>query len=231
MRIISWNCNMAFLKKSEGIFALNPDILVIQEISERDIKAINPTFYYWVGSYTHKGLAVLGFGDHKYSIDKSYRDDIPWFIPLRIDDTKLNILGVWACFKNRKERYVRLSHQAIDHYSSFLSEGYTIITGDFNSNSVWDAEHGDLSHSNLNKKFEKFGIESAYHFHTKEIHGKELTHTQYQYRHLHEGYHLDYMYVSKNLLPKSTFSVLDVNIYLKMSDHMPLVLDIEVNKE
>jgi hypothetical protein len=219
---------MAFLRKSESIMALKPDVLVIQEISQRDIAAINPPFSYWVGNYVHKGSAVLGFGDHEYSIDPSYTDAIPWYIPLRINDVPLNILAVWAYWVSRSRRYVRLTHEAVTHYQKFLSVGHTIIAGDFNSNSVWDAEHGELSHSNLNKKFEILGIESAYHYHKKELHGKELTPTQYQYRHVHEGYHLDYMYVSKELLPASTFSVLDMSIYLKMSDHMPLVLDINL---
>ncbi|MBO0782618.1 MAG: endonuclease/exonuclease/phosphatase family protein [Ktedonobacteraceae bacterium] len=38
MRMISWNCQMAFATKQESILALHPDVVLLQECSERHIK-------------------------------------------------------------------------------------------------------------------------------------------------------------------------------------------------
>jgi hypothetical protein len=38
MRIISWNCNMAYATKQEDALALHPDVLLLQECSEKHIR-------------------------------------------------------------------------------------------------------------------------------------------------------------------------------------------------
>ncbi|MFK0005112.1 hypothetical protein [Paenarthrobacter sp. NPDC090522] len=37
MRIISWNCSMAYGRKSHLLEALSPDVVVLQEVSKADI--------------------------------------------------------------------------------------------------------------------------------------------------------------------------------------------------
>jgi hypothetical protein len=48
MRIISWNCNMAYATKQEDILALHPDVILLQECSERHIKESGAPFAHWV---------------------------------------------------------------------------------------------------------------------------------------------------------------------------------------
>jgi exonuclease III len=46
MRIVSWNCNMGFEKKRDVVMSLQPDILVLQECSAKDIAIlIMPLFH------------------------------------------------------------------------------------------------------------------------------------------------------------------------------------------
>ncbi|HWS83089.1 MAG TPA: hypothetical protein VN207_02395 [Ktedonobacteraceae bacterium] len=229
MKIISWNCNMAYAKKQKHILALQPDIAIIQECSEKDIKESNAQFYYWVGNNPHKGLGVLGFDDHTYSIDSSYTNDFPWFIPLRVKDMKLNILAIWAHKKNQEERYVRITNKAVDYYKSFLEKHASIVIGDFNSNTIWDKEHLGQSHSNLVKQLEHLHLRSIYHYQTQEKQGDEKTFTLYMYRHPDKGYHIDYAFLSKNLLDKTHLLIPDSKAWLRVSDHIPLILDISLN--
>lgn len=228
MKIISWNCNMSYTTKQKDILAFQPDVLIIQECSEKAVKESGAPFYHWVGNNPHKGLGVLGFGNHSYSIDPLYTNEYPWFIPLRIGDEELNILGVWAHVKNKQERYVRIAHKAADYYREFLEKGLSIIIGDFNSNTIWDASHRGKSHSDLVEKLKQFNLESMYHHQTKETQGSEKRSTLYMYRHKDKGYHIDYAFLSRILLDKTQLTIPNPDIWLKQSDHLPLILDINI---
>ena len=158
MRIVSWNCNMGFAKKRDVVMSLNPDIVVLQECSAKDIANTVAPFKHWVGSNPHKGMAVIGFANYAYSIDRSYTQEWPWFLPIRVEDVPLHILGLWACVKEQRLRYVRVTHQAIDHYARFLSVPHMIVIGDFNSNTRWDPLHRKWSHSRLVEKLGRLGL-------------------------------------------------------------------------
>ena len=45
MKIVSWNCNMAYAKKQSMIEALQPDIVILQECSEKDIQESHAPFH------------------------------------------------------------------------------------------------------------------------------------------------------------------------------------------
>jgi endonuclease/exonuclease/phosphatase family metal-dependent hydrolase len=218
---------MAYAAKQQAVLSLHPDVVILQECSQKDIKASGATFSHWVGTNPHKGLAVLGFGNHVYSIDTSSTHTIPWFIPLRIDDMQLHILAVWSHVKTKQERYVRLTHQAIDHYQAFLEKGSAIIMGDFNSNTIWDKNYSSLSHTALVEKLAQLSLNSVYHHQTQEMQGKETRATFYLYRHTDKGYHMDYAFVSKDLLAQMHLLIPDPALWLTRSDHLPLILDIQ----
>ncbi|WP_458106741.1 hypothetical protein M1D51_12565 [Arthrobacter sp. R3-55] len=57
MRIISWNCSMAYGRKSHLLEALTPDVVVLQEVSKADIIGAGTPFAAWTGSNKHKGWA------------------------------------------------------------------------------------------------------------------------------------------------------------------------------
>jgi len=218
---------MAYAAKQQAILSFEPDAVILQECSQRDVKASGATFFHWVGTNPHKGLAVLGFGNHVYSIDASSTNTIPWFIPLRIDDMQLHILAVWSHVKTKQERYVRLTHQAVDHYQSFLEKGSTIIMGDFNSNTIWDRNYSRQSHTALVEKLAQLSLSSIYHHQTQEIQGKETQATFYLYRHTDKAYHIDYAFISKALLAQTHLLIPDPPLWLTRSDHLPLILDIQ----
>lgn len=213
---------MSFARKRELMLALKPDVLILQECSEKDIIETKAPFKHWVGSNKHKGLGVIGFAEHEYKISDQYTAELPWFIPLEITDLNLHILAVWAHVKTQQLRYVRVTHAAIDHYQQFITESPTIITGDFNSNTIWDKLHSSRSHSLLVEKLHNLGIDSLYHYQTQELEGAETTPTLYMYRNPEKGYHIDFVFMSDSLLDKSKINIGKPDIWLSESDHVPV---------
>lgn len=213
---------MSFARKRDLVMALRPDILILQEVSRRDIDGTPADFKHWVGSNPHKGLAIVAFGDHEYEICDRSTDELPWFIPLRIADLNLHILAVWACVKTPQLRYVRVTHAAIEHYEAFIRAAPTIMAGDFNSNTIWDKKHGELDHTAMVARLELLGLRSLYHVRSGEVHGEEREHTWYMYRNRTNGYHIDYVFASDALLPDASLSIGCPEIWLPHSDHMPL---------
>lgn len=219
---------MAYASKQEDILTLQPDLLLLQECSEKHIKESGAPFAQWVGNNPHKGFGVLGFGHHAYALHALYTPEYPWFLPVRMDNEHLTILGVWAHVKEKQERYVRITHQAIDYYRPVLEEGVSIAMGDFNSNTIWDAAFPGGSHSDLVEKLAQLQMSSVYHAQTQEAQGEESISTFYLYRHQDKGYHLDYTFVSHRLLENAHLTIGDERIWLKRSDHLPLILDIHL---
>jgi endonuclease/exonuclease/phosphatase family metal-dependent hydrolase len=220
---------MAFARKRELIQSHKPDLLILQECSEADILETNAPFKHWVGTNKHKGLGIIGYADHDYIINDSYTDELPWFIPVEIADLNLHVLAVWAHVKTQQLRYVRVTHEAVDHYKQFITESPTIITGDFNSNTIWDKLHPKRSHSLLVEKLHGLGLDSLYHAQTKELEGAETTPTLYMYRNPEKGYHIDFVFMTENMLAGSTMEIGKPEEWLMQSDHMPIFVNTDIH--
>jgi exonuclease III len=224
MRIVTWNCNGAFGRKLPAILAWEPDLLVIQEASERDILALNEPFAHWVGR-GHKGLAVIGRRELGYRLDPSFDPDLPWFLPVHVGSIRL--LAVWASVLTNRLRYVRLMHAAIDRYAAFLDTPNGLIAGDFNSNTVFDRKHGRLTHTTLVDRLANLGYTSLWHHQHVERHGEESRPTFYLYRRRDRTWHLDYAFLGSNLLPDARITLGPPEDWLGLSDHLPLLVEID----
>ncbi len=223
MRIISWNCNGALSRKLPLLNSLSGDVLIIQEASARDVAAIDAPFTHWVGK-GHRGLAVIGYRDLAFRIDPSWDDALPWFTPLHVGE--LHLLAVWASVLTHARRYVRLLHEALDLYSVFLTQPQAVIIGDFNSSTVFDTKHRGLSHTDLVTRLSNQGFTSVWHHQHAELHGEESRPTFHMYRHPEPTWHLDYAFVSTSLLPAASLTIGEPALWLTLSDHLPLVLDL-----
>lgn len=236
MKIITWNCNMAFRKKASSVLEMNPDILVIPECENRERllfppNAKKPNSVFWAGVNPHKGIGIFAYNNYRFKLDKSYTEDIRYVIPLKITapGIKLNLLAIWA--NNPKDPdgcYVEQVWKGIQHYKKLLKKKNTILAGDFNSNKIWDAEHRKWSHSSVVEELGKKGITSAYHHHFKEDHGAEKGSTLYMYRHANKPYHIDYCFLSADLMRKiRTVEIGLFDIWIKYSDHLPLIIHLD----
>jgi exodeoxyribonuclease-3 len=64
MKIITWNCNMAFRKKADIILSHKPDILIVPECEHTDKLLFSnntqkPTHALWFGQNKNKGLGIF----------------------------------------------------------------------------------------------------------------------------------------------------------------------------
>ena len=81
MRIITWNCNMAFRRKAGHILGLRPDIVVVPECECIDklkfpTETKKPTSILWFGKNVNKGLGIFSYGDTKLKLLKTHNPDL-----------------------------------------------------------------------------------------------------------------------------------------------------------
>jgi len=101
----------------------------------------------------------------------------------------------------------------------------TVLAGDFNSNPIWDRPRRLGNHSAVVRFLKKRNIESVYHLHQMQEHGKEQHPTFYLYRHKEKSYHLDYCFVSADLAARlHAVEVGEHTFWSKYSDHMPVIV-------
>jgi len=236
MKIITWNCNMAFRKKANLLLAYKPDILVIQEcecIEKLSFTncATKPTNILWFGNNQHKGLAILSYGDLKLSVLDVHNKDFQTIVPIAVTggESDFNLFAVWAFNPTDPDgRYIEQVWKAIHYYNDLLSPKNTVLAGDFNSNTIWDRKRRAGNHSNVVKYLADRSIQSAYHLYYQQTQGKEEHPTFYLYRHLNKPYHIDYCFVSENMAKRlSAVEVGDHTAWSAYSDHVPLIVTIE----
>lgn len=201
---------------------MNADIYVIQECEDPN-SCVNPAYHefsksaVWTGVNKNKGLGIF-FKTGIHYIQNLWPDyGLRHFISVRIG-SEFDLLGVWACKPYIEEYDI---YQNIN-YAAYAEN--TIIIGDFNSNRIWDSQHGLRNHSAVVRALEAKNLCSAYHFTRNESQGKETEQTFYMHRHLNRGYHIDYCFLAPQRI--AGFEILDPQKWLAHSDHMPMVLDI-----
>ncbi len=223
---------MAFRKKAHAILSENPDILIIQECERLDklifketIKESNDS--YWYGDNPHKGLGVFTYGTYTITPLPDHNPDFRFVVPLQISNTKntYTLLVIWAQKPDTNDNYGIQVWKAINYYTDLLSLDNLILIGDFNSNTFWDKPNRISNHSNVVAFLSQHGIESTYHHFCNQIQGEEKDPTFYLYKQIRRPYHLDYCFVSKNLLKKLN----DVHVgnhkdWTTLSDHSPVIV-------
>lgn len=235
MKIISWNCNMAFRNKAGHILRHKPDILVVIEcehLSKMTVPSMigNPTDSLWFGNNQHKGLAVFSYGDFRFKVHASHNDNFKMIIPIEVSGGpfEFNLFIVWAYNPGDTDgRYVTQVWKAMKHYDELLGCKPTLLVGDFNSNTIWDKKNPkNGSHSEVVRQLEAKKIHSTYHLHHKQQPGKERHPTFYLYRHQDKPYHLDYCFASEDLLARlKSVKVGGYDAWKPYSDHVPLIVN------
>ena len=80
----------------------------------------------------------------------------------------------------------------------------------------------------LVEKLGRLGFVSVYHSLHGERQGEEVTSTQFMYRNLTKSYHLDFAFVSHELLSTCELVIGNTSEWLTKSDHRLLLLTISV---
>jgi hypothetical protein len=165
MRIVTWNCGMALLRKAPSLLALNSDIAVIQERSKNSVDDLRAHGLagLWFGSNVNKGLAVFcGKGWNPKAVGAPFGE---WVIPVRIQGSvDFNVLAVWACpvGTKRADNYIGDVHRCLAKHASWFSKSPVVAAGDFNSNVKWDANRLGRNHKEVVLLLESHGLISAY---------------------------------------------------------------------
>ncbi len=237
MKIITWNCNMAFRKKAAIILGLKPDILVVQEC-EHPRKLIfseevpKPASMLWFGDNENKGLGIFSYSNFRFRLRKNYNPAFKWIIPIAVSGGNLDftLYAVWAHNPADPDgRYVEQVWKAIHHYQKHLKNKQTILAGDFNSNTIWDRKNRVGNHSDVVTELEKKGIFSCYHLHHQQEQGKEAHPSFYLYRHRDKPYHLDYCFASSDLVNNiRSVEIGEHDHWKSYSDHVPVMVDFDI---
>jgi exonuclease III len=235
LKIVTWNCNGAFRNKFQFISVLNADIYVIQEC-ENPSETKDEKYqkwgenFLWIGDNKNKGLAVFarrGIKLEKLEWTNEFKDhSVKHFLPCRIN-RDFNLLAIWT-HRNKSPNfgYIGQLWKYLQINKDKLNE--SILVGDFNSNSIWDQWDRWWNHSDVVNELKEIGIESFYHKFTNEVQGKESKPTLYFQRKLLRPYHIDYIFGSQKFISSvRNLEIGEHNDWIKLSDHMPILCDID----
>lgn len=233
MKLITWNCQGAFRKKADAILSLRPDILIVQECEHPDKLKFNsntriPNDIYWYSDGGKKGVGIFSYSDYKFELLPDFNPKFRYILPFRVtgNGQTITLFAVWAMNnkENRDARYIGQVWFAINHYKNLLGNS-TILIGDFNSNKIWDYKDRVGNHSDVVNNLADKDIHSVYHKHFNAEQGKENHPTLYMYRKQEKTYHIDYCFVSSDLLDK--VKQVEIGTYqnwTEHSDHSPLTI-------
>jgi exonuclease III len=232
MKIITWNCNGAFRLKYKEIIEKKADIYIIQEC-ENPKESNHKEYiewsknYLWIGDNKNKGLGIFALE----SIDlkqldwtNKYQDhEVKYFLPCIINNS-FQLIGVWTHYNNSPNfNYIGQFWKYLQIHKNNLKQA--IIIGDFNSNSIWDQWDRWWNHSDVVKELNCIGINSLYHKHTKEEHGRELIPTYFQNRKIEKPYHIDYCFASENINMEMDYIEIEkFENWKHISDHTPIII-------
>jgi len=230
MKIISWNCNGALRKKYNSLERFNADLWIIQECENpsESTKAFKEwaSNYLWLGENKNRGIGIFAFSDIKL-------EKLPWndnnlqsFLPCKVNGS-LNLIAVWTKHaKSPNFRYIGQLWKYMQLHKKKMKNAPFILVGDWNSNTCWDEWDRWWNHSDVVKELNDLGAYSIYHQFYNEEQGKESRPTLYHLRNRKKPYHVDYAFISKQLLDKNDIYIGDADEWLEFSDHMPLVFSI-----
>ena len=251
MKIATWNCNGALRNKLAQADALKADVLVIQECEDpaRSTQAYREWAgnYLWIGDSKNKGVGVFPKNGHrvealawsgKYSISGFASSapshtwdsrDLKYFLPFSINGY-LTTLAVWTKGNDTQAfAYVGQLWKYLQIHRSELARDNVIVLGDFNSNAIWDKPDRWWSHSDVVRELAELELHSIYHQQTDEPQGNEQQATFFLQRNTAKPYHIDYIFLARNLLPHCQLEVGNMQAWLGISDHMPLMLTLPDN--
>ena len=244
MKIVTWNCNGALRRKLLAVDELNADVLVVQECE--DLARSTEDYrrwaggYLWIGESPNRGIGIFPKNGHSVrALDwhgvfrlaglESQSEAIQWaspdlrlFLPFSIDD-QLTGLAVWTKGgRGEPFGYMGQFWKYLQIHRDKLAADKTVILGDFNSNTCWDQPGRWWNHSDVVAELASLSLRSLYHHQFSESQGREKTPTFFMHRRMDRPFHIDYVFVSNDLLEQSVLEVGAHEAWVGWSDHVPL---------
>ncbi len=223
MILATWNVNNGQhadrLAQVQGDF--QADLIVLQETAAPPAGAIGE----WVGDRPSKGVSF----DSCFPYERvGLSGDTSPCIAARITDSPLgafNVLAVWA--KPLNDSYYADLTRTFDLYSDFIRERPTVVLGDFNM-MVQIAGKGRREFDAMSRRLsEEFGVVSAYHAHTGEPFGEEVSPTHFHQWRADRPFHCDFIYLPTAWTPRVKAITVPGFGQYGDSDHRPVVATVD----
>jgi hypothetical protein len=141
-------------------------------------------------------------------------------------DACFDLVAVWPVHRPDEFTYHEILMAALDHYSDVLSGGRAVMMGDFNSSTKVRSQA--RTHQRFVTAAAQLGLASVYHANSGEAHGVESVSTYLHSSGTDCRFHIDYCFVSQELLAASALAIPDDQSWMALSDHYPLVADIQL---
>jgi exodeoxyribonuclease-3 len=239
MKLVTWNCQGAFRKKSALIAKSLPDIAVIQECECLEKlkwrKGIPPpTASLWFGENPSRGIGVFSWTGFAIEAHEPYDSTIHYCAPVKVTGASpFHLLAVWT--KDHPKRQLGYSSQAYMAtivYKEFISNCHTVMVGDLNSNKGKDRAARIGSYTQLVQTLHDLGLVSAYHWFCRDRHGQERVPTFFLHRDPEKPAHIDYQFIPHAWTQRlSRVWIGAPQEWLEVSDHCPVFIEVAEKKE
>jgi hypothetical protein len=222
---------MALHRKADALLALRPDVAIVPECSQvAELGEGEFVRVAWTGDPGTKGLAVFARPELDATVDPSHDPALRWFLPIRLGGPiPMAILAVWAMHNPRAGEpppKLRMLH-ALDAYAAFLGSDDALLIGDFNNNDRWDTPAAP-TFRRIRERLAAMGLTSLYHDRTGEAHGAETVGSLFWKWDAGLPFLIDHCFLPRTWLPRvSEFSVGTADNWLRLSDHAPLVVELQ----
>jgi endonuclease/exonuclease/phosphatase family metal-dependent hydrolase len=177
----------------------------------------------WFGNNPRVGVVVAGFNG--FRVTPGPESAVHAAYPVRVNGpASFHLLAVWT---KHTTKYLEGLAAELDRHRGFLLARPAVVTGDFNSNTIWDKPKKPIDHTRLVQRLdEEFGLDSAYHRFHGVAHGQEPHPTYYFQWNEGKPFHIDYCFVPW------AWGVAEVRVgefapWRALSDHRPLVVDLD----
>ena len=206
--------------KGLGIFAKKGvELKLIEDNNElaEDYRCVKNEKEFSIGKLAEKGKKIEDIPKEEYI---QYRH----FIPVEVNG-KFNLLAVWAMPK-----HVEMIHDYYEANKDLFDENL-VMCGDLNSSVLFDerGEHKGKNFGMLIRKLKKHNLVPVYHsLNNKEKHGHESEATYFYKKKLNSRFHIDHVFSAPYITKK--LEIIDNVKWIKLSDHLPLVFEIDESK-
>ena len=235
---------MALHRKFAALESLQPDIAIIPECADLDrlrekAPLFTPSNAAWIGENPNKGLGVFAFNGYEVALAENFDPSIKYVAPVRVNGHQsFNLLAVWVMDENkhfRRNGPPGAALGAVKLYNGLFGERATVVAGDFNNHVRWDKEGFSNNHANVVSVLDRMGLVSAYHASHGVGHGDVREPTHYWRDRKKDGptFHIDYVFMPRDWVGRMremTVGTFEEWCGSKLSDHVPLVIDIDFNE-
>jgi hypothetical protein len=194
MRIVSWNCCDAVDRKFGHLERLKPDIAIVSEVRPSCLQFAGLTSRsLCCGEEGQKGLALVCYGDW-HGAKRGPEVAQQWFISAIVSNGARTgqVVGAWL---KPDSDYVSPTKAALVGLKDFMAQGPTVIAGDLNQSVTWDGKVGSgRRFCEIVESLHAAGLESAWHKHRGEAHGRESAATQYWRWDRNARFHIDFVF-------------------------------------